>query len=138
MDTSTTATTAVANALRLRAAEPIAEVTMAFHFDKPAGFAFRPGQAIELLVTEAGGIGITPFISMLRAVALTDMAKSARSWDGATQLVDAAFLREAVGSLAQPVHYVVGPPAMVEAMRATLAQAGVDDDDVRSEDFYGY
>jgi len=32
----------------------------------------------------------------------------------------------------------VGPPSMVEAMRATLAQAGVDEDDVRSEDFYGY
>jgi ferredoxin-NADP reductase len=36
------------------------------------------------------------------------------------------------------VFYVAGPPALVEAMRRTLAAAGVDEDDIRSEDFVGY
>jgi ferredoxin-NADP reductase len=36
------------------------------------------------------------------------------------------------------VFYVSGPPGMVEAMRHTLEQAGIDEDDVRSEEFYGY
>jgi ferredoxin-NADP reductase len=127
----------------------------------------------------AGGIGITPFMSMLRTAAhdgfardivliysnrrpedaaflpeliqlarthrrfklvgtMTDMAHSVRQWGGETRMVDAALIREAVGELPEPVFYVVGPPAMVEAMRATLADAGIDEDDVRSEDFYGY
>lgn len=34
--------------------------------------------------------------------------------------------------------YVVGPPAMVEAMRRTLADAGVAADKIRTEEFYGY
>ena len=242
------ATLASADTLTLRASETLADGTMAFHFDKPARFAFKPGQAIELLLPDgggadkeaghafsivsapfedeivvatrmrdtaykqalgrlrpgakarfegpfgamtlhkdasrpavfiAGGIGITPFISMLRTAThaslsrdivliysnrrpedaafldellalarahprfklvatMTDMGKSLRSWSGAARMVDAGLIREATGALPAPIHYVVGPPGMVAAMRETLAAAGVDDDDIRSEDFYGY
>jgi Na+-transporting NADH:ubiquinone oxidoreductase subunit NqrF len=39
---------------------------------------------------------------------------------------------------AGPVYYVAGPPAMVAAIKEMLNQAGVDEDDVNSEDFVGY
>ena len=33
--------------------ETVAEGTMAFHLQKPAGFEFKPGQAIELVLDVA-------------------------------------------------------------------------------------
>src|SRR5689334_2890727 len=43
--------------VRLEWREEIAEGTMAFHFAKPPGFTFKPGQAIELGLTEPPGPG---------------------------------------------------------------------------------
>jgi ferredoxin-NADP reductase len=127
----------------------------------------------------AGGIGITPFMSMLRQAAedrspqplflaysnrrpedsafldelqglerqnkhfrlmatMTDMSKSAREWSGEKGFVDAELLKRFVGDLAAPIYYVVGPPAMVEAMQRTLAGAGIAEDKIRTEEFYGY
>ena len=37
-----------------------------------------------------------------------------------------------------PVYYVVGPPAMVAAMKMLLAEIGIDEMQVKSEDFIGY
>jgi ferredoxin-NADP reductase len=51
---------------------------------------------------------------------------------------DAAFLKNAAGTLVAPIYYVAGPPAMVEAMRQVLRTMDVDDEAIRSEDFYGY
>jgi ferredoxin-NADP reductase len=34
--------------LRLRSRHPVAERTFAFHFDKPAGWTFKPGQSVDL------------------------------------------------------------------------------------------
>ena len=233
----------------LTAREEIAEGTMAFHFDKPTGFSFKPGQAIDVILTQppatdaqsgrhtfslvsapyqddlvvatrmrdsafkrafkslpigaaaqlegpfgsltlhnnrarpavfiAGGIGITPFMSILRQAAhdqllhrllllysnrrpedaaflaelqqlepvnknfhlvatMTEMSKSSRAWEGETRLIDEALVKSAGGDLSAPIYYLAGPPAMVEAMRQTLNRAGIDDDDIRSEEFYGY
>jgi ferredoxin-NADP reductase len=115
------------------------------------------GDTARSAVFIAGGIGITPFVSMLRQAAqdrspqrlflaysnrrpedsafldelqglerqnkhfrlmatMTDMSKSAREWSGGRDFVDAAKLKRLVGDLAAPIFYVVGPPAMVEAM----------------------
>ena len=233
--------------VKLLAKQPVAQGTMAFHLEKPAGFEHRPGQAFEVIlpgaaegeegrhafsivsaphegelvfatrmrdsvykrtlgalplgasldidgpfgsltlhkkaerpgVLIAGGIGITPFMSMLRSAAeqrseqalvllysnrrpedtaflaelqqlarrhpqlrlvatMTDMAHSTQTWDGATGIIDGAFVQRAIAGLPAPIFYVAGPPALVEAMRNTLVAAGVDEDDVRSEEFYGY
>jgi Na+-transporting NADH:ubiquinone oxidoreductase subunit NqrF len=69
---------------------------------------------------------------------MTNLSTSSRAWDGQTGLVTGELVKGAVGALPAPIFYVVGPPAMVEAMRGTLNRTGVDDDDIRSEDFYGY
>jgi ferredoxin-NADP reductase len=232
---------------QLERRDQVAEGTFAFHLRKPAGFAFKPGQAIDLILPGAeandagrhafslvsapfedelvvatrmrdsafkralgalvpgapltiegpfgsltlhndrarpalfiaGGIGITPFMSMLRQAAhdrreqsltllyanhrpedaafldelarladvhpgfrlvatMTRMDGSRRDWSGARGRIDAALVKSAVGESARPVHYVAGPPAMVAAMREMMNAAGVDDDDIRSEEFYGY
>lgn len=233
---------------RILSRQSVARGTTAFHLEKPAGFAFRPGQAIDLIlpgdgpdsadrrhafsivaapheaelmittrmrdstfkralaalpdgaaveidgpfgslilhkntaragVLIAGGIGITPFMSMLRHAAeqklpqdllliysnrrpedtaflaelqslqqrnprfrllatMTEMAASAQPWGGETRMLDSTLIREATRDLASPIFYVAGPPGMVEAMREVLEDAGVDEDDVRSEEFHGY
>jgi ferredoxin-NADP reductase len=243
-----TTETATFTQTTLRRHRDVAEGTMAFHFERPPGFDFKAGQAVELLLPDpanpgkdfghafsivsaphedelviatrmrdssykkvlkalapgagvrldgpfgsltlhnkrsraavfiAGGIGITPFMSIVRdathrrlpqqivllysnrrpedgafvaelqalersnanfrlVATMTDMEHSAVAWDGERRLIDAAFVREAVGALPDPIFYVAGPPAMVEAVRKTLAEAGVDSDDIRSEDFAGY
>lgn len=35
----------------LKGREEVAEGTMAFHFAKPAGFSYKPGQAIDIILT---------------------------------------------------------------------------------------
>ena len=236
-------------AVTLRSREEVAEGTMAYHFERPDGFDFKPGQAIDLILADApakdgqsarhafslvsapsaqelvvatrmrdsafkrvlkslavgarveidgpfgslalhsdraraavfiaGGIGITPFMSMLRQAihdrlpqqllllysnrrpedaafltelqslaqqnanfnllpTMTEMVKSSQSWRGETSPIDDALLQKAMLGHPKPVFYVVGPPGMVAGMRETLNRIGVDDDDIRSEEFYGY
>jgi ferredoxin-NADP reductase len=48
------------------------------------------------------------------------------------------MIQAATAGLPAPVFYVAGPPAMVEAMKVVLEKAGVEDVDVRAEEFFGY
>ncbi len=229
--------------------EVVAEGTMAFHFEKPRGFQFKPGQSADLtlanppetdgegnirtfsmasppyeeelvfatrmrnsafkrvlgatpLGTEVGldgpmgsftlhknaakpgvfltgGIGITPFLSILRQVAreepsyhlylfysnrrpedaafmdtlrelttvrpgirfiptMTNMAKSQWQWTGETGHINRDMLQKYLPNLQGPIYYIAGPPGMVTALREMLPAAGVDEDDIRSEEFGGY
>lgn len=229
--------------------EPIAEGSLALHFEKPPAFSFKPGQAIDLTLihppetddegntrtfslvsapTEnqltvairmrdtafkrvmkdaplgtgvkidgpmgsftlhnnsskaavflAGGIGVTPFVSMVedasanksshrlylfysnrrledalflemlqhcevsntnfRFIAtMTGINKSHAQWCGETGHIDQQMLRKYLLRLDGSIYYIAGPPAMVRAMRQTLSTAGIDEDDVRTEEFAGY
>lgn len=235
--------------VRLEGREEIAEGTMAFHFEKPTGFTFKPGQAIDVVLIDppttdaesarhtfslvsapfqvelgvatrmrnsafkralkslsigspaklegpfgsltlhndrarpavfiAGGIGITPFMSILRQAArdqlpqhlvllysnrrpedaafldelqqlerqnknfrllatMTEMNESSRRWEGETRLIDEDLVKRIGSDLSAPIYYLAGPPSMVEAVRQTLNRASINDDDIRSEEFYGY
>ena len=147
--------------------------------DGPSGSLGLHKDPARAGVLIAGGIGITPFMSMLRQAAkeqrqqrlillysnrrpedaaflselqqlegknpnfrlvatMTEMHASHLPWAGQESLVTAELVRNAVGDLAAPIFYVAGPPGMVEAMRQTLNRAEIDDDDIRSEEFYGY
>ena len=231
MDTPISMTQAV----RLEGTDQVANGTMAFRFSRPAGFDFRPGQAIDLVlpaleggdpaaarhafsivsaphepdlvvatrmrdsaykralkalpvyamakidgpfgsltlpkdekrpvVFVAGGIGITPFISMLRHSAHVKSERDIALVYANRSLEDAAYLGElrrmaganprlrlvatvgllepaavakAIDGLSRPIAYVAGPPGMVGAARGVLARAGIDEDDIRSEEFFGY
>ena len=117
----------------------------------------------------AGGIGITPFMSMLRQAAherlaqplfllysnrrpedapflaeLQDLVRRHDSFHMLARMTDAqGFIDENtvkgfVAGAAAPLYYLAGPPAMVTAMKGILRGGGVSDQDVRSEQFYGY
>ncbi|NWG76049.1 MAG: oxidoreductase, partial [Rubrivivax sp.] len=66
------------------------------------------------------------------------MQKSARPWAGERGKVDEDLLKRAVGDLSAPTYLITGPPAMVEAMQATLQFAGVEPGRIVTEEFYGY
>jgi ferredoxin-NADP reductase len=127
----------------------------------------------------AGGIGITPFSSILRQAAhdrsphtlylfysnhrpedapflqiledlqktnpnfrfvptMTDMPRSKKSWTGETGRIDKAMLSRHLKDLQGPIYYIAGPPAMVSGLRSMLVAAGIDEDDIRTEEFPGY
>ena len=69
---------------------------------------------------------------------MTEMGKSSRQWDGETGYLSKAMLVKYIGDLTLPIYYIAGPPEMVAAMRKTLNEAGVDDDNIRTEEFSGY
>ena len=234
---------------KLKARDEVAESTMAFHFEKPAGFQFKPGQYVDLtlinpaetdsegnirtlsiasapyevellfatrmrdsafkrvlgrvpLGTEvklegpmgsftlhkspakaavflAGGIGITPFRGILRQAvkdklphqlylfycnrrpedaaflnelqelaqssahfifvpSMTETEKAKLNWTGERGFINREMLTKHFCDLNGPIYYIAGPPAMVATMREMLTKAGVDEDDVRTEEFGGY
>lgn len=69
---------------------------------------------------------------------MAHMEKSRHAWHGATGYITQALLESSIGDISQPIYYIVGPLAMVQAMRDILAAAGVDDDNIRTEEFSGY
>lgn len=147
--------------------------------DGPFGSLTLHNNRARPAVFIAGGIGITPFVSILRQAAkerllqrfiliysnrrpedaaflaelqaleqnlenfrlvatMTQMSQSGQSWPGAVGTIDAEVMKAAVDDLSAPIFYLAGPPKMVESMRNVLNVAGKDDDDIRSEQFYGY
>src|ERR1017187_6308156 len=127
----------------------------------------------------AGGIGITPFFSILQQAdrdrlsqklylfysnrrpedaafldtlralettnpdfrlicTMTEMPKSKKEWTGETSLIDKEMLCRHLAILQGPIYYVAGPPTMVAAMRKTLVSAGVEVNDIRTDEFVGY
>lgn len=69
---------------------------------------------------------------------MTGMEKSNREWHGETGYIDKAMLLKSIDDLMLPIYYLDGPPTMVSAMRKLLNEAGVNDDNIRTEEFPGY
>ena len=69
---------------------------------------------------------------------MTEMEKSGSNWDGEAGYINKAMLERHVGDLSLPIYYLAGPASMVTNMRKTLNDAGVDDDNIRTEEFSGY
>jgi len=69
---------------------------------------------------------------------MTQMEKSSREWLGETGFISKAMLLKYIDDLKLPIYYIDGPPAMVNAMRKILNEAGVDDDNIRTEEFSDY
>ena len=225
------------------------EGTMAFHFERPPGFDFKPGQSADLTLLDppetdsegnvrtfsiasapfedqlmfatrmrdtafkrslkkvplgtvvkmdsamgsftlhknsakpavflAGGIGITPFSSIVRQAdhdraphrlylfysnrrpedapffeflqnlektspnfrfiaTMTEMSRSKKTWKGETGRINKDMLSRYLNDLRGPIYYIAGPPAMVSLMRKMLVASGVDEDDIRTDEFAGY
>lgn len=117
----------------------------------------------------AGGIGITPFMSMLRQAAhdrsghrffllysnrnpeqaafLNELQDLARQYDRFRLLarmtdhdgfIDEETVKGFTSSAESPLYYLAGPPAMADAMTRILRSSGIRDEDISSEEFYGY
>ncbi|MDY0251029.1 MAG: FAD-dependent oxidoreductase [Pseudomonas sp.] len=69
---------------------------------------------------------------------MTQMEKSNRAWDGETGFINEAMLVKYIGDLTLPIYYIAGPREMVYAMLEMLMKAGVNDDNIRTEEFSGY
>jgi ferredoxin-NADP reductase len=70
---------------------------------------------------------------------MTGVARSGLGWHGERGHIDAGMLRRHLGALIDhPIYYIAGPPGMVQALRAMVLASGVDEDDVRIEEFTGY
>jgi ferredoxin-NADP reductase len=145
----------------------------------PSGSFVLHKKADKPAVFLAGGIGITPFLSMILQAThekapqqiylfysnrrpedaafldkleeaakqnpnfhlittMTEMGKSHREWAGETEFLTKEILSKHLAALQGPIFYIAGPPAMVAAMRRMLTDAGVDEDDIRTEEFSGY
>jgi ferredoxin-NADP reductase len=66
------------------------------------------------------------------------MKQSAHSWDGETGRIDPSMLARHLKSAASPIYYLAGPPEMVKGLHTMLNEAGVGDEDIRTEEFSGY
>ena len=65
-------------------------------------------------------------------------AKSQRSWEGEVGLIDREMLLRYLKDAVSPVYYIAGPPEMVKGIHTMINEAGVDDDNIRAEEFAGY
>ena len=90
-----------------------------------------------------------PFLDELQALekenpnyklvaSMTDMAKSHQSWNGEVGQIDKEMLGRYLQDAVSPIYYIAGPPEMVKGLHTMIHEAGVDDDDVRAEEFAGY
>lgn len=66
------------------------------------------------------------------------MEKSHRPWKGETGLISREMLATYLKDAGDPIYYLAGPPAMVGGLHRLLNGAGIDDDDIRLEEFGGY
>lgn len=68
---------------------------------------------------------------------MTRIAYSSR-WNGKTERISKEMLIEFLPDLQSPVYYICGPVSMVAALRETLTDAQINEDNIRTEDFPGY
>jgi ferredoxin-NADP reductase len=86
----------------------------------------------ELVALQGHGLNYTIVATM------TDMGRSHRPWQGERGNINREMLAKYLRMAASPIYYIAGPPRMVSAMRTLLSDIGVDEDDVRTEEFAGY
>lgn len=73
------------------------------------------------------------------------MSDSLRPWKGETGRIDHALIEKYLKGVSssetaqsEPIYYMAGPAGMVAGLRTMLNEAGIDDDDIRTEEFTGY
>lgn len=59
-------------------------------------------------------------------------------WHGETGFFTKEMLTKYIGDLMLPIYYIAGPAEMVASIRRTLTDAGIDEDNIRTEEFSGY
>ena len=117
----------------------------------PFGNLTPRNNAARPAVFLAGGIGITPFRSIVVHAAKEKLPHKILEIDksptrkGEVGLIDYQMLVRHLKAAASPesysagpIYYIAGPPQMDRDLQAMLTNAGVDSDDIRIEEFSGY
>jgi ferredoxin-NADP reductase len=78
---------------------------------------------------------------------MTD-ADASGDWSGERGPIDLALLRRHLQDVShaiyflegdgEPIYYLTGPPGLVRSLRVVLQEAGIDERDIRTEEFTGY
>ncbi|MEO6965203.1 MAG: FAD-dependent oxidoreductase [Acidobacteriaceae bacterium] len=90
-----------------------------------------------------------PFLAELQALekqnpnfkfigTMTKMENSKLPWQGERGYIDKGMLDKHLKNASSPIYYITGPSGMVNGLHIMLKEAGIDDDDVRTEEFTGY
>jgi len=136
------------------------------HADRPAvvltgGIGITPFRSILIETIRGGGLPYpvvvlyanrrpqdTAFLDELRALAEQDAnlrfvptmsgLDTSDAWDGERGHIDAPMLGRHLEGLTDAIYYLTGPPGMVHGLRTLLIDAGVDEDDIQTEEFTGY
>ena len=136
------------------------------HADRPAvvltgGIGITPFRSILLETIRSGGrpypVAVlyanrrpqdAAFLDELRALATQDAnlkfvptmsgLDASDTWDGERGHIDGAMLRRHLVGVTNAIYYLTGPPGMVLGLRTMLIHEGVDEDDIRTEQFTGY
>lgn len=69
---------------------------------------------------------------------MTKSETSNDSWSGETGWINREMILRHVKDELAPIYYIAGPPNMVRGVHEMLNTMGVDDDDIRTEEFAGY
>ncbi len=133
--------------------------------DGPFGHFILPEKTKKKHIFIAGGIGIAPFMSMIKSVVKQKYVPNITLVYGNRDEESIAYKKElellskqsenislelVIGHITQEilskyietqrekVWWIVGPPQMVVAVKQTLLNIGVHDEDIRVEEFTGY
>lgn len=152
-----------------------AQVGEEVEIGKIAGSFILPESTDKPIVLIALGIGITPYISMLRwafeqnkpykftviysdnevvSMAFLDELKQMdqahdnlelvcsvtqdESWQGEKRHVDSQFVKDHIDNIDGHLYYISGPPKIVELVSASLKNAGIPEDSIKTDSFSGY
>jgi ferredoxin-NADP reductase len=143
--------------------------------DTISGNFTLPELTDKKLVFIAGGIGITPFTSMIdhikrknlnykitllysnhdqKSTAYFKLLKkwqdqmdnlkiiltmtSQKDWPGETRRIDQDFIKDHFDKPNQYQYLIAGPPTMAQAVEKEVKKAGVEKDNIKTENFSGY
>lgn len=68
---------------------------------------------------------------------MTETEKSSQVWRAETGHIDQVMLKRYLKDLNSPIYYITGLTGMVNAMKTLLKDVGVNENNIRSEDFSG-
>jgi ferredoxin-NADP reductase len=136
------------------------------HADRPAvvltgGIGITPFRSILLETIRTGGLPYpvvvlyanrrpqdAAFLDELRALAEQDAnlrfvptmsgLDASETWEGERGRIDSSMLDRHLAGVTNAIYYLTGPPGMVQGLRTMLIDGGVDEDDIRAEEFTGY